>query len=332
MPIRLQRCLANLHRSGLAGIAGLLFATLSWSSPSGAGGVAAAVIQVGPARTIASPAQAARIAQSGSIIEIDAGDYYGDVAVWRQNNLIIRAVGGRARIHADGRSAQGKAVWVITGSPVLIEGVELSGAQVADHNGAGIRYEGGDLTLRDCRLHHNEMGLLAGTHSNGRVLIDGCEIDHNLTDTAAHGKLGHNLYIGRIASFVLRGSYVHDGSQGHLVKSRAWSNRIVDNRLIDRDGSSSYLIDLPNGGQAQISGNLLVQGAGGANRTAIAFAAEHGRDAPGQYLRVFNNVFENDAVTGIWVRNFSATPAELEHNQLPLLTLRLVGRGGTMGR
>jgi len=294
-------------------------------SAAGDGGVP--VVQVGPGRAITTLRQAARVAKSGSIVEIDAGDYRGDVAVWRQNDLLIRGVGGRARVFANGRSAQDKAVWVVTGDRVVIENVELSGARVPDHNGAGIRYEGADLTLRHCRLHHNEMGLLAIKNPRGRVYIEDCEVDHNLTDTARHGKLGHNLYIGAIASFTLYNSNVHDGRQGHLVKSRAQSNYIRGNQLLDAEGSSSYLIDLPNGGQAEISNNHLLQGRDSPNKTAIAFAAEHGRERPGQRLRVIDNVFENDAAVGIFVRNFSVAEARLQGNEVPLLTLQLVGPG-----
>ena len=285
------------------------------------------IIRVGPGRALTLPSQAARVAVSGSIVEIDAGDYHGDVAVWRQHDLTIRGIGGRARLHADGRSAQGKAIWVLRGDRVLVENIELSGAKVADHNGAAIRYEGAALTLRHCRLHHNEMGLLTLSRSDARVVIDDCEIDHNHSDTASHGKLGHGIYIGRIAALVLRNSHIHDGSQGHLVKSRAYSNTIVNNRLDDRDGAASYLIDLPNGGRARIIGNQLIQGRQAANRIAIAFAAESGREAPGEALVVLGNRFENDALGGIFVRNFSIAPAQLQDNLVPLLSLQLLGPG-----
>ena len=285
------------------------------------------IIRVGPARAMTLPSQAARVAVSGSIVEIDASDYHGDVAVWRQHDLTIRGVGGRARLHADGHAAQGKAIWVLRGDRVLVENIELSGAKVADHNGAAIRYEGADLMLRHCRLHHNEMGLLTLSRSDARVVIDDCEIDHNHSDTASHGKLGHGIYIGRIAALELRNSHVHHGSQGHLVKSRAYSNTIVNNRLDDRDGSASYLIDLPNGGRARIIGNQLIQGRQAANRIAIAFAAEGGREAPGQALVVMGNHFENEALGGIFVRNFSIVPAQLQNNHVPLLSLQLLGPG-----
>ena len=284
-------------------------------------------MRVGPTRSIVAPSIAARKAKSGSIIEIDAGDYYGDVALWRQNDLIIRGVGGRVRLHANGKSSEEKALWVIRGSRIVIENIEFSGVKVGDHNGAGIRYEGADLTLRHCRLHHNEMGLLTLARRDAKVLIDDCEIDHNSTDTATHGKLGHNLYIGRIGSFALHNSYVHDGSQGHLVKSRARENYIIGNRLIDRQGGSSYLIDLPDGGNAQIIGNQLVQGADNANPVAIAYAAEQNQQRKRQRLQVLRNHFESDLYLSVFVRNFSVAEVVLRGNVVPLLSLQLLGPG-----
>jgi len=285
------------------------------------------LLRVGPDRTLTRPSQAAAIAQDGATVEIDAADYAGDVAVWHQNRLTLRGVPGRARLRAGGRAAEGKAIWVIAGNDVTVEKVELSGTRVPAHNGAGIRAEGAGLTIRNCRLHHNEMGILTNNNPASRVLIEDSEIDHNRTDTAHNGKLGHNIYIGRIAGFVLRGSYVHDAHVGHLVKSRAKDNQIYDNRLLDPRGDSSYLIDLSEGGRALIAGNRLHQGARSENRTAIAFAAEANREAAGKSLRVIDNDFTSDGPPGTFVRNFSVAPAELVGNWLHGDVKPLVGQG-----
>jgi hypothetical protein len=64
------------------------------------------------------PSAAAAVAGDGDIIEIDAGEYVGDVAFWTANNLTIRGVGGMAHLRAAGNSAGGKAIWVIKGNGV----------------------------------------------------------------------------------------------------------------------------------------------------------------------------------------------------------------------
>ena len=57
---------------------------------------------MGATRDIRTLRQAAKIARDGDTIEVDAGDYEGDTAVWTQNNLIIRGIGVRPRLVADG--------------------------------------------------------------------------------------------------------------------------------------------------------------------------------------------------------------------------------------
>jgi hypothetical protein len=123
-------------------------------------GAAQQVLKVGPTQRYTLPSQAARDARDGAVVEIDAGDYDGDVAVWRQNDLTLRGVGGRPHLRAAGRAAEGKAIWVIKGDRVTVENVEMSGARVPSRNGAAIRAEGAGLTIRNSRLHGNEMGLL----------------------------------------------------------------------------------------------------------------------------------------------------------------------------
>jgi hypothetical protein len=274
------------------------------------------VLQVGPTRELKRPSEAAKIARNGASVEIDAGVYEGDVAVWPQSGLTLRGVGGRAEIKAAGRAAEGKAVWVIKGNLVEIEDVELSGARVPDHNGAGIRAEGAGLTIRNCRLYGNEMGILTSNNQESLVIIEGSEIDHNRTDTEGHGKLGHNIYIGRIGRFVLRNSQVHDAHVGHLIKTRAARCAIYNNRIQDGDGDSSYLIDLAEGGEAEVFGNQLEQGARAPNRTAISFAAEAKDKTNGHKLTVSDNQFVNQGGSGTFVRNHSTVDVVLLSNRL----------------
>jgi len=121
-------------------------------SPFGAQRVLAAsfgpaILHVGPGKALKTPSEAARLAKSGDTIEIDAGLYPNDYASWHQDNLTIRGVGGMAHLPSSGLIPNGKAIWIVSGDNMLIENVEFSGAQVVDTNGAGIRHEGGNLTL-----------------------------------------------------------------------------------------------------------------------------------------------------------------------------------------
>jgi hypothetical protein len=276
------------------------------------------ILQVGPGFRYERPSQAAKVAPDGAIVEIHGGGYESDVAVWRQDDLTLRGVGARPHLRAGGRAAEGKAIWVIKGDRVTVENLELSGARVPSHNGAAIRAEGAGLTIRNCRLHHNEMGLLTNRNPRSLVVIEDSEIDHNTTDTERHGKLGHNLYIHRVRRFVLRDSHVHGARTGHQVKTRARTNEILNNRIRDGDGAGSYLLDIAEGGDAQVLGNRFQQSARAANRTAVSFAAEAGDKTSRRHsLRVAGNGFTNEGGAATFVRNHSSAPALLEGNLLP---------------
>lgn len=272
------------------------------------------VIRVGPGQMYAVPSEAAKVAQDGAVVEIDAAVYDGDVAVWDQNDLTLRGVGGRPHLRAAGKSAQGKAIWVIRGDKVTVENIEFSGTRVADLNGAGIRGEGTRLTVRNAHFHHNEMGLMTSGNPYGEVLIEGCEFNDNSVDYRRHRRLGHNIYIGDIAKFTLKNSYIHDAHVGHNVKSRAKENYILYNRISDEVNGSSYLLDLPNGGFASVIGNLFRQGRNNDNNSLIAFAAEKNKTNRGQKLLVVNNTLVNDARTGTFVNNHSIVRVRMANN------------------
>ena len=114
------------------------------------------VIRVGPSEKIRLPSQAARVARDSDVVEITGATYIGDVAVWRQSDLTLRGVGGRPHFMAAGAHAGGKAIWVIKGNDVRVENIEFSGARVPDLNGAGIRFEGTNLTISRSYFHDND--------------------------------------------------------------------------------------------------------------------------------------------------------------------------------
>ena len=270
-----------------------LRATLSLAclliAPLASGG---AVLKVGPQHALKAPSAASRVARDGDIVEIEAGTYAQDVAVWRQNGLVIRGVGGRAHLRADGAHAEGKAIWVIKGADTTIEHIEFSGAKVPDRNGAGIRLEGPGLTVRHSYFHHNENGILGGGPASDLV-IEHSEFAHN---GFGDGQ-SHNLYISA-RSFTLRYSYLHHAIVGHNVKSRALRNHIAYNRIMDeRHGRASYAIDLPDGGLSLVIGNLIQQGPQNENRSVVAFGAE-GYKHPVNELHFVSNTVVNDDPRG----------------------------------
>ncbi|HEY6356280.1 MAG TPA: right-handed parallel beta-helix repeat-containing protein [Burkholderiaceae bacterium] len=240
---------------------------------------------VGPGKAFALPSAAAGAAQAGDVVKIAAGDYRGDVATWTASNLTICGDGGRARLFADGRSAQGKAIWVIAGANTLVEGIEFRNAAVPDQNGAGIRAEGGDLTVRDCGFFDSEEGILGG--DGGVIVITRSEFARN---GFGDGQ-SHNLYIGAATRLVVTSSFFHEAKIGHNFKSRAKETRIENSYFMDGpSGTSSYLVDFPNGGAVYMRGNLFHKGPNADNGTAIAYGQEGLKWATNTLEMVHNTV------------------------------------------
>jgi len=256
-----------------------------------------ATLQVGPGQTYTKPCAALVVAKQGDTIEISAtgnGSYDGDVCAIAASNLTIRGIGGRAHIDAMGMSAQGKAIWVVQGQNTTIENIEFSGATVTDMNGAGIRQEGANLTVRNCYFHDNEDGILTGADPTSEIVIESSEFARN----GAGDGYSHNMYIGHIKKFTLRYSYSHSAKVGHLVKSRAEENDIFHNRLTgESDGTESYEINLPNAGTSYIIGNLIQQGPTTQNSAMLDYGSEGASNA-GSDLYVVNNTFVNERTAG----------------------------------
>ena len=258
------------------------------------------ILKVGPAQLYPTPSRAAAIAKDGDVIEIEAGIYPADAAVWKANYLTIRGTGGRAHLRADGASVQGKAIWVTNGDNITIEDIEFSGAKVPHKNGSGIRHQGGNLTIRNCYFHNNENGILTNNNPAAEILIENSEFARN-----GYGDgQSHNMYIGAVKKFTLRYSYSHHAIVGHNVKTRAKENHILYNRIMDEaDGNSSYIVQFPNGGQAFLIGNLLQQGPHAQNHTMVSYGDEGISEDIAPELYVVNNTFVNERENGQFLRS-----------------------------
>lgn len=254
-------------------------------------------------QTISAAIEAANAMGGNADIRVDAGTYVNDGGyLWDGvSNVTIEGVGGMAVIVDPVFNAGGKAAIVTGGQNIVLRNLDISGVTVPDANGAAVRYDQGTLLLDHVHFHGNQNGLLGAPDLAGAITIQNSEFDHNGTDAGNT----HNIYVGDIASFTLTGSYIHDANVGHEVKSRAENNFITDNYILDNAGTSSYSIDLPNGGNAVITGNVIEQGANNQNRTINAYGEEGNRHA-GTSLIFSNNSVVNDdpsASGAVWTNN-----------------------------
>jgi hypothetical protein len=231
-----------------------------------------------------------------------------------------------AHLQSSGLIPNGKAIWLISGNNTVVENVEFSGARVLDTNGAGIRHEGGNLTLRNTYFHHNEFSVLTGAYPEAGLDVESSRFFFQKRE----GIFSHGIYVGGLGRFTISGSHFKGTDRGHQIKSRALENRIQYNRIEDIEGgNSSRLIDLPNCGLSFIIGNDMQQAATTENVDAIGYGAEgcEGRTAQQHRLFVINNTFVNEAPTGTLVRNHTDGNVLVANNLLFGHGSVLVGKG-----
>ena len=257
---------------------------------------AARVLRVGPGEQYPTPCAAFAVARDGDQVTIDAAgnaDYRGDVCAITADGLRITGVNGRPHVRAAGQAAEGKAVWVVKGDRTTIRNVQISGATVPDQNGAAIRQEGAGLTLARVWFHHNETGLLAGDNPASDIRI----VRSRFSDNGFGDGYSHNIYVNHVRSLTMTHSWSSRSRVGHLVKSRAATTRLSYNRFSSDGGTSSYEVDLPNGGLGILVGNSVTQGPETETSSLVAFG-EEGDVLPGSALYVVGNTLVDDSTGG----------------------------------
>jgi hypothetical protein len=279
------------------------------------------VLLVGPERSLRAPSDAAAVAEDGDVVRIDPGEYV-DCAIWRANGLVLQAPDGAA--HMRDRACAGKAIWVIGGADVTVDNITFSGARVPDQNGAGIRAEGRDLTVRNSRFFDNENGILAAPVEGSTVLIEGSAFERNGKCAA---NCAHGVYVSGIARLKIVDTVFREQRQGHHIKSGALALEVTSNTIEDGpEGTASYLIDVISGGEVVIADNVMHKGPKSENRSAAIHIA--GESATGSAYRISNNRFRSDNPQEVaFVRNRSVVPAALEGNRLEGTVVPLVGPG-----
>jgi len=286
-----------------------------------------ATLTVGANQQYHRIADAVAASRDGDVVAVQAGTYVNDFATV-VHKITLQGVGGMVKMVATVPPANGKAI-LTTDNDVTIDHFEFSGAKVADKNGAGIRYETGNLTVTNSYFYDNENGLLSAADAQGTITIKNSEFGHNGNGNG----LTHNIYVGAIKQLTIQDSYIHDAVIGHEVKSRALNTVITGSRIQNNAGNASYEVDLPQGGNALIQGNLIQQGAGSSNPVIIAFG-EEGKLNANSTLVVRNNTIVNDKSGGTAVWNASSSVATMDGNQVYGLgstakTLGTVGQTGT---
>lgn len=265
-------------------------------------------LTVGPGQQFSTIAAAVAASRDGDVLLVQAGTYTNDFATI-STKITIQGVGGMAKLVATVPPPDGKGI-LVTNTDVTLDHLELSGARVADMNGAGVRYQGGNLVMTNCFVHDNQDGLLGNPVAGGTIIIRNSEFARN----GAGDGYSHNIYVNKIAKLTIEDSYVHDAFVGHQVKSRADMTVISDSRIHDGGsaGTGSYSIDLPNGGVAVLTNNDIQQGPASQNPAIVHFGGE-GTPYPGSSLVIEGGTVLNQLGSGSarLLLNQTTTTAEI---------------------
>jgi hypothetical protein len=255
---------------------------------------------------------AAAVAASadGDTINVEGNNTYTNDFFYIGHSLTLQAINGEAKIVATEPGLFGKAAIVegVAGANVVINGFDISGVAVADGNGAAIRYEGGNLSLTNDFFHNNQEGLLGnGDDPNGTISVHHSEFAFNGDGSG----FTHNFYAGAIANVTIDDSYFHDANVGHEIKSRAANTSVTNTRVFDNNATASYSVDTPNGGNVNISNDVIQQGPNSENQAIFAWGEEGVTHSGSETIS--NNTIVNDRVNGVGVLG---GPATLTGNQI----------------
>jgi Ca2+-binding RTX toxin-like protein len=261
-------------------------------------------LTVGQGQQFASISAAIAASHDGDVLNVQAGTYTNDFATIT-TKITLQGVGGMVKMVAT-KDIPGDKGILVTNTDVTVDHFEFSGAEGPSGNDAGIRYQGGALTITNSYFHDNQNGILANPVANGVITIRNSEFDHNGT---GDGRT-HNIYVNAISKLTITDSYFHDAVIGHEIKSRALETVITNNRIYDNSGTASYNIDLPNGGKATVTGNVIEQGANTDNPYIVSFGVEGNLHA-GSALTMSNNTIVNDLANGKMLVSSGDAPASV---------------------
>jgi hypothetical protein len=218
---------------------------------------------------------------------------------------------------------------ILTFASLRVSGLTFMGANIANSsggNGAGIRDQNtvspATLTVENSVFIGNQEGILTGYDSGETITIINSQFKNNGNPDANYYQ--HALYVNNAGSLTVTNSLFCGQLIGHNIKSRALVTTITHNRIYDGQadpadgcgaGSSSFAIDIPEGGVATISGNQIVQGVASPNSKMVAYG-EEGLSYSNNSLLVSENVFTNGAPNSIGVYDPNCVPVQLVNNTL----------------
>ncbi|MET3827096.1 hypothetical protein ABIC16_002789 [Sphingomonas sp. PvP055] len=219
----------------------------------------------------------------------------------------------------EGTTCEGKAAFVLRGQGSTVDGIVFRGMRVADGNGAGIRTEIGDLTVRNATFLDSQEGILGGHPSGQKIVIDHSSFA-GLGQCDQSTDCAHAIYLANQGSVTITHSRFERGTGGHYVKLRVPNVTITDDSFDDTRGTkTNYMIDLPEGATGVIARNIFVQGRNKENWTGFVVVGAEARTYPSKGLRVETNeasLAPGESRSPAFVADYSHAPLAIGNNRL----------------
>lgn len=248
-------------------------------------------------------------AKSGATVEIPAGVYdVTDLKLYKSVKL-LGAADGKTVLRSAEATEKGLLV-PLSGVDLTVENISFIGARSWDRNGAGIRHEGRNLTILNCRFISNEDGVLATGDTDGVITIrNSAFIDSGFGDGLSHG-----IYVLNGKKLDIDKSRFEGTRIGHHVKSLADATVVTNTILDDANGQGSYAVDASKGGDVRIEGNTITQAADGENDSIINYDLTRGGKAVS--LLVAGNKIVNRLDGGTLLRNDTKLAPQMADNEI----------------
>ena len=255
--------------------------------------------------TFSSLTKASEALQDNQTLVIGTGTYTQPLVIRANNTTII----GNGHVVIEKAAAEGKGAIITKGNNTSIINIECRNIQVSSKNGACVRHEGSNLTLRHVYFHNSQQGVLTGSKP-GFVIVEDSRFEQLGQNGQAHG-----IYIGGGELTIHKSLFLAAKSEGHEIKSRAAITRITDSTIASFSSIDSRLIDISDGGILEISNSVLQQGPASANGDMIGYALEK-RKYQTNSITLVNNIFilERTGANTLLHRHIDTKMPELRNN------------------
>jgi hypothetical protein len=206
--------------------------------------------------------------KDGSQIYLKAGIYTKGLYLKASNIEII----GEKNVIFDDAAVNGKAALVLAGDNVLVESIECQNIYVKDLNGACIRFEGKNLTIRNLYAHDSQSGVMT-SYNDGFLKIEYSTFER-LGGKATGRGYAHAIYANVGVFSFFESKILTMGKEGSGLKSRSRKTIVTNSLLATLDGKDSRLIDVADYGELIIKNSILQQGNNSSNSQLIAYGLE----------------------------------------------------------